>query len=122
MFGCNPRLLVDFLQGVGEDASENPSVEEWIQGHQEGLKVAYEQVRQRIEARVEKRNKKCNEQVNDTGLEEGQLVKGRHKIQDTWDSCVYQVVRCPLGQGVVYSVRPAYVDGPVRQVHTVGLS
>ena len=99
-----------------------------MQRHQESLKIVYEQVRQRTEARVDKRNQKCNEQVNDTGLEEGQLVylrnhaKGHHKIQDFWDSCVYQVTWCPQGQGVVYSIRPAYENGLVRQVHRSQLS
>ncbi|KAL7855726.1 hypothetical protein AOLI_G00193300 [Acnodon oligacanthus] len=42
---------------------------------------------------------------------------GRNKIQDYWGSWVYQVVRQPPGEGVVYSVVPAYEDGPIRQDH-----
>lgn len=44
-------------------------------------------------------------------------VRGRNKIQDTWDSCLYRVVRCPEGKGNVYSVVPIDQDHSVKRVH-----
>lgn len=123
MFGCDPRLPVDFLLGRGVTDDNLGITEDWVQGHQESLRVAHTHVRQQLREKAEKRNKPHNEKVNDKGLEEGQLVylrnhaRGRSKIQDFWDSCVYRVVRGPCGQGAVYSVRPVSGDGPVRTVH-----
>ncbi|KAL6467387.1 hypothetical protein MHYP_G00251910 [Metynnis hypsauchen] len=113
---------VDFL--LGSDGCEAEPVIDWVRDHQASLGVAYEHVRQRIEQQAAKRNRRHNEQVNDQGLKEGQLVylrnhaKGRAKIQDHWDPCVYRVVK---GQGTVYSVIPAYIQGPVRHVHRTEL-
>lgn len=122
MFGCEPRLPVDFL--LGSDMGEAEAVEDWVQDHQASLKGVYEHVRQRMEEQAVKRNQRHNERANDQGLEEGQLVylrnhaKGRAKIQDHWDPCVYKVVK---GQGAVYSVTPVNDMGPVRQVHRTEL-
>lgn len=80
-------------------------------------------MKQQLQANVEKQNQRYNEKVNDGGLEEGQLVhlrnhvKGRNKIQDCWDPCLYRVIRGPSGNGAVYSVTPVSGDGPVRTVH-----
>lgn len=37
MFGCDPRLPVDFLLGRSEDGSLSPT-EDWVQDHQESLR------------------------------------------------------------------------------------
>ncbi|KAJ8407241.1 hypothetical protein AAFF_G00278150 [Aldrovandia affinis] len=79
-------------------------------------------------ARRRQRDQRYKSQVHDPGLKEGQLVytrnhsvKGRNKIQDTWDSTPYRVVQQPDHQGAVYSVIPASQDGPVRRVHRTEL-
>ncbi len=61
-------------------------------------------------------------------LQEGLLVytynhavKGRNKIQDTWDSTLYRVVQQPREWGAPYSIVPVNQDGPVRQVHRTEL-
>lgn len=122
MFGCDPRLPVDFLLGRSEEGSFSPT-EDWVRDHQESLRVAHDHVKQQVQAKVEKRNQRYNEKVNDGGLEEGQLVhlrnhvKGRNKIQDFWDPGLYRVIRGPSGNGAVYAVTPVSGDGPVRTVH-----
>lgn len=93
--------------------------------HQESLRLAHDHVKQQF--RAEKRNQRVNENVNDDGLEEGKLVylrnrvKGRNKIQDFWDPCLYRVVQGPSGNGAMYSVQPECEDGPVRTVHQTEL-
>ncbi|KAF4116527.1 hypothetical protein G5714_004016 [Onychostoma macrolepis] len=72
---------------------------------------------------IRRRNQRHNDNVNDPGLEEGRLVylrnhvPGRNKIQDHWNSVVFQVLRSPSGTGTVYTVAPRDGEGPVRQVH-----
>lgn len=128
MFGQEPRLPVDFLLGIGGEELADDTMEEWVQEHHESLEAAYDQVQQRLTTRRRQRDQRYKSQVRDTGLREGQLVytrnhsvKGRNKIQDTWDPTPYRVVRQPEEQGVVYSIAPASQDGPVRQVHRTEL-
>ncbi|KAL7834629.1 hypothetical protein SRHO_G00288760 [Serrasalmus rhombeus] len=127
MFGCQPRLPVDFLLGTGEITQDPEPLEEWVSKHQQSLQLAHEHVRQRSKEQAQRRSRNNNEQVRDAGFEEGQLVylknhvTGRNKIQDHWNSGIFQVVRKPTGTGVVYSVAPAYEEGPIRQVHRVEL-
>lgn len=128
MFGREPRLPVDFLIGVSQEDAGLGTAEEWVQEHCESLEAAYGNVRQRLTARRHQRDQRYLAQVNDPGLEEGDLVytrnhavKGRNKTQDAWDSTLYQVVRQPHEQGVVYSIAPVGQEGPVRQVHRTEL-
>lgn len=124
MFGRQPQLPVDLLLGTSSEELSGGSVEEWIQEHQDNLNDAYGRVRERLQERLERRNLKHHAGIRDAGFQEGELVylknhqvRGRNKIQDTWDSCLYRVVRCPGGLGNVYSVVPIDQDNPVKQVH-----
>lgn len=123
MFGHHPRLPVDFLLGTREAVPDTNSLEEWVEKHQQSVRMTHEHVRQRSEELALRRNQSHNEQVNDAGFQEGDLIYlrnhpcGRNKIQDYWNSVVYRVVRCPSGAGAVYTVISADAGGPVRQVH-----
>lgn len=117
MFGCEPKLPVDFLLGVdtGLEVTEN-----WVQQHQDLLTTAHEHVRGQIARKAEANNNKVTDvgfQVDEFVHLENQQVHGRNKIQDRWDPCVYKVVRHPKEGVVVYLVVPIYQDRPVRQVH-----
>ncbi|KAL1277423.1 hypothetical protein QQF64_024096 [Cirrhinus molitorella] len=121
MFGCEPKLPVDFLLNNQEEISETP--EQWIVEHQGRLQAAYGEVQERLREKVARRNRSYKGRINDYGFREGELVylknhhRGRHKIQDVYDSCLYKVVREPGEQGAVYSVAPVSQAGPVKQVH-----
>ncbi|KAL1278784.1 hypothetical protein QQF64_025457 [Cirrhinus molitorella] len=112
MFGCEPKLPVDFLLNNQEEISETP--EQWIVEHQGRLQAAYGEVQERLREKVARRNRSYKGRINDYGFREGELVylknhhRGRHKIQDVYDSCLYKVVREPGEQGAVYSVAPVY--------------
>ncbi|XP_028298451.1 uncharacterized protein LOC114460741 [Gouania willdenowi] len=128
MFGRQPRLPVDFLLGADVEEVEEGQGDSWVQEHQELLEEAYSHVQQRLAARKQCRDQRQENETRDPSLSEGDLVyvrnhgvKGRNKIQDVWDSTLYQVVRCPPERGVVYSITPAVHDGPVRQVHRTEL-
>ena len=122
MFGRHPRLPVDFLLGTPEAVQHADTLEEWVQTHQESVKLTQEHVRQKSEEQARQRNQNHNARVNDAGVEEGQLVylrnhvQGRNKIQDHWNANVFRVTRSPSGTGVVYTVAPLD-GGPIRHVH-----
>lgn len=123
MFGNHPRLPVDFLLGTGVAVQDTGDLGDWIQKHQQSMRMTQEHVRQRSDELIRRRNQRHNDNVNDPGLEEGRLVylrnhvPGRNKIQDHWNSVVFQVLRSPSGTGTVYTVAPRDGEGPVRQVH-----
>lgn len=122
MFGCEPKLAVDFLLNSHlEETAGTP--EQWIVEHKGRLQVAYGEVRERLREKVVCHNRRYEGRINDQGFREGELVylknhhRGRSKIQDVYDSCLYKVVREPGEQGAVYSVAPVSQIGPVKQVH-----
>lgn len=127
MFGHHPRLPIDFLlgaEGVAPGAVQGTDpLEEWVQRHQQSVRMTWEHVKQRAEELALRRNQKHNDQANDAGFKEGQLVylrnhvQGRNKIQDHWNPQVFQVIRAPPGTGVVYTLAPMGQGGPLRQVH-----
>lgn len=116
-------MPVDFLLTNNTEDSGG-SIEDWIQEHQDNLRAVYSQAGKRVQRRLERRNLKHDMGVRDVGFQEGELVylkkhqvRGRNKIQDAWNSCLYRVVRCLEGQGTVYSVVPIEQEGPAKQVH-----
>ncbi|KAL7873914.1 hypothetical protein SRHO_G00048840 [Serrasalmus rhombeus] len=127
MFGYEPKLPIDFLLGTEDGNLDHDPLDEWVQKHQQKLRMVREHVRQRAEKQAQQRNRNHNDRVNDSGIEEGQLVYvknhvlGRSKIQDYWNSRVYRVVRRPPKEGAVYTVVPVFEEGPVKQVHRTEL-
>ncbi|XP_024120170.1 uncharacterized protein LOC112141285 [Oryzias melastigma] len=123
MFGREPQLPVDMLIG-GEMTEEDLPLEEWVEENQKSLASAYETVQQRVDSQIAQRDLRNQDRCASPDLEEGDLVytrnhsvRGRNKIQDCWDSTLYEVVRPPPPRGVVYSIAPVGQEGPLRQVH-----
>lgn len=114
---------MDFLLGTGAAVQDAGNLEDWIQKHQQSMRMTQEHVRQRSDELIRRRNQSHNDNVNDPGLKEGRLVylrnhvPGRNKIQDQWNSAVFRVLRSPSGTGTVYTVAPRDREGSVRQVH-----
>lgn len=123
MFGREPQLPVDFLLGRVQDPMPG-KVEDWMVEHQARLEVAFGNARERLLVAAERR-KECHDQgVRHSPLQVGQLVylrdhsaRGRHKIQDIWNSVVYQVLRAPSGDGPVYTIAPVDSLQKTRNVH-----
>ena len=115
-FGREPRLPVDCLLGIdGED---------WVSSHQERLADAFKAAAERTEKEVLRRQKLNDKNVNDVGLEIGTRVfarnrseKGRHKIQDVWNSTPFKVIGRPDPTGNVYVIEPLEGTGPIRTVN-----
>lgn len=108
MFGREPRLPVDFLLGRVRDP-EPGEVQDWMTEHQEMLKVAFGNARERLLAAASRRKERYDQHVRDVPLQVGQLVylrgrgvRGRHKLHAKWSSVIYQVLKVPSGDGTVY--------------------
>lgn len=123
MFGQEPRLPIDFLLGRVQDLASG-GVQDWVVEHQARLRAAFEGARERLLAAAGRRKERHDQQVRGAPLPVGQLVylrdhsiRGRQKIQDLWSSVVYQVVKAPACEGVVYAVAPVNDLHKVRNVH-----
>lgn len=92
VFGQSPKLPVDILFGVSQtDAAE--SVDEWVVGHHERCKEAYQKARGQMQHMAKVRKRQIGPPSLQSYLQVGQLVyrrnhnfSGRHKIQDVWMS------------------------------------
>ncbi|CAG2247533.1 unnamed protein product [Mytilus edulis] len=100
LFGRSPKLPIDFLLGTNQTDETDQSLDEWIIAHQNRLRYAYEKAGEQTKDRAEYRKNKHDEQrfnpeicVSDKVYIRNRGVHGRNKIQDTWSSTVYRVVR-----------------------------
>ncbi len=127
VFGQSPKLPVDILFGVTQpDVTE--TVDEWVVGHQERFKEAYQKARGQLEYAAEVRKRQIGPPSLQSSLQVGQLVyrrnhnfSGRHKIQDLWMPTPFKVIAQPDDTKAVYTVAP--VDGfcPPKNVHRTEL-
>lgn len=126
MFGQEPRLPVDFLLGRVQE-THHGFVHDWVREHQQRLQTAFDGAKDRLQAAARLRKEKNDQRLSGNDLKEGDLVylqnkafRGRAKIQDTWGSAKYQVVKAPSQGGAVYSIAPVQSDGtlgPTKTVH-----
>ncbi|CAG2226423.1 unnamed protein product [Mytilus edulis] len=100
LFGRSPKLPIDFLLGTNQTDETDQSLDEWIIAHQNRLRYAYEKAGEQTKDRAEYRKTKHDEKrfnpeicVDDKVYIRNRGVHGRNKIQDTWSSTVYRVVR-----------------------------
>lgn len=80
MFGTHPKLPVDFLLGTGAAVQDAGNLEDWIQKHQQSMRMTQEHVRQRADELIRRQNQSHNDNVNDPGFEEGRLVYLRNHV------------------------------------------
>lgn len=121
MFGQKAQLPVDFLLGVPPGDSMPRSAQDWVDVHQQRLSSVYLHVKKQLQEATERRNR--HHQPTATLLAPGMLVyrkshpTGRHKIQDTWDSVVYMIVKNMDEGGRVYRLRPRDGAGPEKTLN-----
>lgn len=120
MFGQKPRLPVDALLGM-EEESIPATAQDWVVSHRDHLALVYVKAREQLGVAAAQRARHYPELV--PILPVGTLVlcknhfPGRHKIQDVWDSKVYEVVECLDGVGTVYKVRQQDSAVHTKNVH-----
>lgn len=120
-FGREPRLPVDCLLGL--DGNDN-----WVSIHQERLSDALNAAAERTKKEALRRQRLSDKKVNDSGLKIGTCVfvrnrseKGRHKIQDVWNSTPYKVIGRPDPTGNVYVIEPLEGNGTIKTVNRAEL-
>ena len=102
MMGMEPKLPIDNILNLRFDdiSNSNTSLDQWVIEHQKRMAVAYHNANRRLEAKAQERRARHNIKVKgDDSLHPGdhvlvrKRVLGRNKIQDTWGSMVYVVIR-----------------------------
>ena len=123
MFGREPTLPIDFLLGRVQEPVPG-TVQDWVVEHQARLRVAFAGAQERLHAAAGRRKERHDQRVHEAPLQVGQRVylrdhsaRGRHKIQDLWSPLIYQVLKAPLGEGVVYTIAPLDNVHKTRTVH-----
>ena len=100
MFGRNPKLPVDFLLGFNQSDDNVDSLDDWIIEHQKRLRYAYDKAGEQTQDHADYRKAVHDKRlynpelcVGDKVFIRNRQVKGRNKIQDSWDSTVFRVLR-----------------------------
>ncbi|XP_062407933.1 uncharacterized protein LOC134099157 [Sardina pilchardus] len=103
MFGQEPRLPIDFLLGRVHELSSG-SVDDWLREHQQRLQTAFDGAKDRLQEAARIRKERNDQHLTREDLREGDLVylqnkafQGRAKIQDTWGSRKYRIIKAPSG-------------------------
>ncbi|KAI2657320.1 Cell division protein FtsB [Labeo rohita] len=126
------RFLVYWSQQVKPGrlarAKEDETVDEWVVGHQERFKEAYQKAREQMEHAAEVRKRQIGPPSLQSSLQVGQLVyrrnhsfSGRHKIQDLWMPAPFKVIAQPDNTKAVYTVAPVDGSCPPKNVHRTEL-
>ncbi|KAK7161090.1 hypothetical protein R3I94_003925 [Phoxinus phoxinus] len=121
MFGQKPKLPVDHLLGRSDEPEEERTPSDWVAQHQEYLSSVYTSARRHLESAAERRRAAFPQFI--AILTPGTLVycrnhfHGRHKIQDVWNSIVFEIVTCNDEVGTLYKIRPQGKDGPIKIMH-----
>lgn len=86
--------------------------------------MAFEHARGRLRAAAGRWKERHGQHAQHLPLQVGQLVylrdlgvRGRHKLHDKWSSVIYQVLRAPSGDGMVYTIAPVEELHRAWQVH-----
>ncbi len=126
-FGREPHLPVDHLFGLAEDDVIDETlgnVDDWVTDHYLRLRDAFARASTNSEKEVLRRQQRNDVKAVDTSISIGARVFvrnrgiiGRNKIQDTWCSTPYRVVRRPDPDGHVYVVEPLTGDGSERTLN-----
>ncbi|KAJ8409813.1 hypothetical protein AAFF_G00218720 [Aldrovandia affinis] len=122
MFGQKPQLPVDLLLGQAEEEQMATTLEDWVTRHQDHLASVYVNARRYLEAAATSREHRQPE-PNAPILLAGTLVykknhgPGRRKIQDMWESTVYQVVECLDKAGSVYKIQSRDHPDQQKNIH-----
>ena len=124
MFGRHPRLPIDVEFGLNKpNCSDNSSKSRYIQKLRRRLNYAFQKASKYSDQQASKYKHSYDKSVKGPQLHENDLVlvkivshKGRHKLQDRWESEEYVVIEQPIAGTPVYKVKPVNGDN-VRTLH-----
>ena len=113
MFGREPKLPLDVTFGLPNTDMEAVIHERYVKQLQSRLKWAYGVAQHRNEKEAAQQKKYYDLKVRCTPLKVGDVVvprqksfRGKAKIQDRWDSTLYEVIEIPYPDMPVFKIRP----------------
>lgn len=124
MFGRSPRLPVDLAFGLPVRNSSPTSHSQYVRDLRSRLEESYRLAATNAVKSAERNKTRFDQRVKPSVLEEGDRVlvrnvrlRGKHKLEDKWESNVYVVVK-RAGDLPVYTVRPEFnTSGQTRTLH-----
>ena len=122
MFGQKPQLPVDLLLGRADEEPSPTTPDDWVKEHQDHLATVYVAARKHLDAAATARERR-QPPTTTSILPVGTLIyrrnhgPGRRKIQDVWESTVYQVVECLDNVGTVYKIQSRNNPEQQKNVH-----
>ena len=124
LFGREPRLPVDVEFGLQRGSQKgSPGESNYISQLRRRLKFAHRKAKHMAQKHQAKHRELCDLKCRGAALDVGDLLlvkqtawKGRHKIQDRWESGEYKVVGQPTADVPAYSVK-IVAGGKTRVLH-----
>ena len=124
LFGREPRLPVDVEFGLQRGSQKgSPGESICISQLRRRLKFAHKEAKRMVQKHQTKHRELYDLKCRGAALDVGDLVlvkqtawKGRHKIQDRWESGEYQVVGQPTPGILVYTLK-SVAGGKTKVLH-----
>ena len=124
MFGREARFTIHVLLVGDEDIDENTI--DWLTAHQTRLRDAYQRAGEHLKHQAQKPREHHSAIEYDIPIHIGQLVylqnqvRGRKRVQDTWDSTPHSIVADYLGSvyTIARKVEPSWA-GPLLMRSTI---
>ena len=123
MFGWNPRIAIDLVLGINNNAGDVDK-QGYVNKLRQRLQYAYKTAAAEADKNATKSKKRYDQKVSAARLETGDRVlvrlvghQGKHKIADKWEQHPYKVIAMPNPDIPVYEVKRENGQGPVRKLH-----
>ena len=124
LFGREPRLPIDVEFGLKRGRPQSPpSQSTYVTQLRRRLRFAHKKAKQVADRQQAKHKELYDRRCREAALGIGDLVlvkktawKGKHKIQDRWESDEYQVIEQPIPGIPVYKVK-CIAGGRTRVLH-----
>ena len=124
LFGREPRLPIDVEFGLKKgETTEPPSKSTYVTQLRRRLRFAHKKAKQVADRQQARHKELYDRRCRGAALDIGDLVlvkktawKGKHKIQDRWESDEYQVIEQPTPGIPVYKVK-CIAGGKTRVLH-----
>lgn len=123
MFGREARLPVDLCFGVGQAEEDAVKHHQYVANLKKELQEAYRLAAEAAFKNHERNKRLYDARVRNQILQEGDRVlvrnlglKGKHKLQDKWNSLPYVVI-AKLPNLPVYRIKPERGTGVTRTIH-----
>ena len=124
MFGRKPHLSIDIIFGTNTAELKGNTSTDYVEYLKQRLQWAYKTAEDVVKKEQEWNKWHFDCKVRCAQLKVGVKVllkytafKGRHKIQNSWENTIYEVIEQPIGKMPVFKIRSMESDGKTKVVH-----